>query len=281
MTDRRTDMAAEARDGAGPAAKGVSSRRYALFGLPAEEIDVRTPEASRLLSKPVGRYTTLDVSALIDRRENAPDAAARAVADVVGRLLPPDGGRPILAVGLGNRRITSDSIGPRTADRLLATRHLLRQLPDRFEGLRPVAVLQPGVLGTTGLESAETVCGLISSVPPCVCVLIDALASRSVGGLCRTIQISDTGVTPGSGVGNHRFEISAATVGVPCISVGVPTVVSVSAADFSEPGDGGELFVTPREIDALSELCSRAVAAGLNLAFQPGLSLDDLDSLLS
>ncbi|MDD6262259.1 MAG: GPR endopeptidase [Clostridiales bacterium] len=294
MFARRTDMAAEARDLHAEELSGVESSVRTVCGISAEEVRIASIDAARLLSKPVGRYTTLDISPLIRREEGALHRCARAVAETVKPLLPSGcENTPILVAGLGNRRITSDCIGPQSAEGVIATRHLLRNVPERFEGMRPVAVIEPGVLGSTGIESAETICGIISKVPVCACVLIDSLASHSHGGLCRSVQISDTGVTPGSGVGNHRFEISRKSIGVPCISVGVPTVVDAKTMLAGIAGSLGldetaaaelvreNFFVTPKEIDSLSRECSKAVSLGLNLAFQPSLGISDIELLLS
>ncbi|MBR4940661.1 MAG: GPR endopeptidase [Clostridia bacterium] len=295
MFHNRTDIAAEALSRQKTGIPGLSRQEYLLHGLRADEVTVSSPEAVRLLKKPAGTYTVLDISSLFDPAQNTLRACSAAIADIVGKLLPPDvKDKGILAVGLGNRDITSDSVGPLTADSIIATRHLRKNLSEEFSSLTSVAVTAPGVLGSTGLESAETVMSLARHISPALCVVIDALAASDHNGLCKSVQISDTGITPGSGVGNHRFEISPKTLGIPCIAVGVPTVVDsrtlasgliqkhgISEENFTFDAEEDSFFVTPKDIDSLSRKCAVAISAGLNLAFQPTLSYDDISGLLS
>lgn len=295
MFNFRTDMALESQRRHGSDLEGVTLTKNELNGVASEKVVISSRESAELLGKPEGIYVTLDVSSLSDPQKSNLENCAKAIAKTVSELLPPfDSDEPILAVGLGNRSITSDSFGPDCADRIIATRHLSAQAPKSFSSLRPVAVLSPGVLGSTGIESGETVSALVSALRPSVCVLIDALASFDHGGLCKSVQISNTGIAPGSGVANHRLEISRKTLGVPCISIGVPTVVEaktlVSAVAqkhgiredlFSFDLEENSFFLTPKDIDKLSLLCAGAVATGLNLAFQPNLTIEDIEALLS
>jgi len=272
----------------------VRCSKTRLFGLPVEETEIFSSEGEQALGKPRGIYTSLDISALFDPEQNAFEPCVRGLCHTVCRHLPREMNGPILFVGLGNRRLTADSLGPTVADGVIPTRHLLKNPAFRGCELREVAVIAPGVLGDTGLESAETVLFLAEKLSPSVCVLVDALAALDRGGLCKSIQVSNTGIAPGSGVGNHRFEINEKTVGVPCISVGVPTVVDaatlassvardhgVDENGFSFSGEEMGFFVTPKDIDSLSQTCARVLSAGLNLAFQPGLTLEDVEFLRS
>ena len=291
----KTDIASEARRHHGDELPGVTLGKIDFGGISGETVSVTNEESSRILEKPVGIYTTLDVSSLSDPAQNTFSLCANAVAETVAKLLPPPGrNTPILAVGLGNRKITSDALGPDTAEGIIATRHLSKELSESFGKLTPVAVFAPGVLGTTGIESGEAVLALVNRLRPGVCVLIDALASSDHRGLCRSIQISNTGISPGSGVANHRFEISEKTLGIPCISVGVPTVVEagtlvssvarkhgLTEEEFNFDADADSLYLTPKDIDRLSPLCARAISFGLNLAFQPNLTPSDIEALLS
>ena len=292
MLTIRTDLAAEARDlwreSAGETTRlpGVRARDEEAQGLPVARVEILDAEGERALGKPPGVYLTLDVAALWRREEGIFARVVRAMAELLGPLLPEG---PVLAAGLGNRAMTPDALGPRTLDHLLITRHLQEVLP----GFRPVAGLGAGVLGTTGLEVAEWVRGAAEHVKPAAVVLIDALAARGLDRLCSTVQLSDTGLIPGSGVGNHRMALNRETLGVPVLSVGVPTVVDAETvardllADSGAEeapllaGRGRRLFVTPDSIDAKIRELAKVVGYGLNLALQPDLEIEDLDALLA
>lgn len=288
----RTDLAMEARDlwreSAGETTRlpGVRARDEEAQGLPVARVEILDAEGERALGKPPGVYLTLDVAALWRREEGIFARVVRAMAELLGPLLPEG---PVLAAGLGNPAMTPDALGPRTLDHLLITRHLQEVLP----GFRPVAGLGAGVLGTTGLEVAEWVRGAAEHVKPAAVVLIDALAARGLDRLCSTVQLSDTGLIPGSGVGNHRMALNRETLGVPVLSVGVPTVVDAETvardllADSGAEeapllaGRGRRLFVTPDSIDAKIRELAKVVGYGLNLALQPDLEIEDLDALLA
>ena len=292
MLTIRTDLAAEARDlwreSAGETTRlpGVRARDEEAQGLPVARVEILDAEGERALGKPPGVYLTLDVAALWRREEGIFARVVRAMAELLGPLLPEG---PVLAAGLGNPAMTPDALGPRTLDHLLITRHLQEVLP----GFRPVAGLGAGVLGTTGLEVAEWVRGAAEHVKPAAVVLIDALAARGLDRLCSTVQLSDTGLIPGSGVGNHRMALNRETLGVPVLSVGVPTVVDAETvardllADSGAEeapllaGRGRRLFVPPDRIDAKIRELAKVVGYGLNLALQPDLEIEDLDALLA
>lgn len=295
MLTIRTDLAAEAhvlwKEGAGAttALKGVLARDGTVESFPVTRVEILDQEGERALGKPQGVYLTLDAGGFWKRGEGVFARVTRAVAQLLQPLLPEEG--PVLAAGLGNAAMTPDALGPRTLDHLLVTRHLGKVLPD----LRPVAGLGAGVLGTTGLEVAEWVRGVAEHVRPAAVIVIDALAARGLDRLCNTIQISDTGLIPGSGVGNHRMALNRETLGVPVLSVGVPTVVdadTVARDILAESGGGGgepsalhgqgrRLFVTPDSIDAKIRDLAKILGYGLNLALQPNLELEDLEALLS
>ena len=194
----------------------------------------------------------------------------------------------MLAAGLGNQAMTPDALGPRSLDHLLVTRHLGEALPQ----LRPVAGLGAGVLGTTGMEVAEWVRGAAEQVGPAAVIVVDALAARDLERLCATVQIADTGLVPGSGVGNHRMALNRETLGVPVISVGVPTVVDAEtiardllgeagAVPKALNGRGRRFFVTPESIDQKIRDLSKVLGYGINLALQESLALEDLEALLA
>ena len=279
----RTDLAMEAhacwKESAGETSelKGVIARDETLRGFPLTRVEIVDNEGAAALQKPQGTYLTLDVS-----RCQGPEGlqeAAGAVAELLEPLLPEE--VPTLVAGLGNPAMTPDALGPRCMDHLLITRHLKNVLPQ----LRETAALSGGVLGTTGLEAAEWVRGVAEHMKPAAVIVVDALAARSLDRLCQSVQLSDTGLVPGSGVGNHRMALNRETLGVPVISVGVPTVVSLETIihdltdDCGNPPQKG-FFLTPDAIDAKIKKLSKIIAYGINLALQPGLTVSDLDALL-
>lgn len=289
MNTRRTDLAVEARELAKERGyRGVESREETVEGYPCVTVEVTSDEGARALGKPRGIYHTLDLTALSRHEENALPRAAEAVKHLLAPLLSAGRGTA-LVVGLGNRAMTADAVGVLTAERILVTRHLLQMEPKRFSDLRSVAALETGVLGTTGVESGELVGALCERIRPDVVVAVDALCARRVERLCATVQISDSGITPGSGVGNHRFPLDRAHLGVPVVAVGVPTVVEgatlcadlLEAAGVAAPTElsGGTLFVTPRDIDSRVAEMARVLSLGIGLALQPSLSREELESL--
>ena len=291
MRQRRTDLALEAHElwrqnvGERP---GVTTREHDAFGYGVTVVEVSEPAAARALGKPMGTYITLDLRPYWAHAEDALERAATAVGAELRSLIP--GAKTALVVGLGNDAMTPDAIGPQVAEHVLVTRHLMRD--EAFASLTAVSVLVPGVLGRTGMEAAETIRGAVRTVRPDVLIAVDALASRSLERVCTTVQLSDTGIVPGSGVGNRRRALNRATLGIPVIAVGVPTVVDVhtlaldileeaGAADIDPAvlrGRGG-VMVTPRDIDAQIRELSRVVGYGVDLALQP-LSYAELCALM-
>lgn len=297
MAQRRTDLAVEAhqlwQEGAqgASALDGVRAEEGEREGFPVTTVTVSTPEAALALGKPEGVYVTLELDGLLRREEGAFARAAQAVAGALRPLLPRDGSA--LVIGLGNRAVTPDLIGPLTLDHLLVTRHLVEQVPEHFGDLRPVAAVSPGVLASTGMESSLVARALAEELRPACVVAVDALASRSLDRLCRTVQLSDTGVVPGSGVGNHRAALDREGLGAPVLTVGVPTVVDgatlaldlleqagapVPDRDALPQGDG--FFVTPREVDQRVADLSKVLGYGISLALNPSLTVEDLTMLL-
>lgn len=175
-----------------------------------------------------------------------------------------------MVVGLGNRAMTPDRIGPLCCEKILVTNHLVERAPEQFGSFRPVTALAPGVLGTTGVESAQVAGAVAAAVEPVCVIAVDALAATGVERLCATVQLSDTGISPGSGVGNHRQGLTRESLGVPVLALGVPTVAEAE----------GGMFVTPRDIDVRVAECAKVMAYAIDLALQPGLSLEDLEALI-
>lgn len=277
----RTDLAVEAhrvRAGAGRL-EGVEVRETDRSGFRVTTVEVRSPAASEELCKPIGIYHTVTLDPVLRREEAAFSSAVGMISALIGDLLPKNDRFSAFVVGLGNRAITPDAVGPHTMESVLATRHLRDQAGDLFSELRPVCVLSPGVLGTTGIEAARMVQAVAADLRPDVVIAVDALACSEPERLCRTIQITDTGITPGSGVGNDREALNRESLGVPVIAVGVPTVMDIRTVSDSDALEG--LFVTPRDIDTTVSDFSKLTGYAINLALQPELSISDLDLLLS
>ena len=298
MFAKRTDLALEARElwqeSAGKTTRlaGVKATKRKQEGYPVTRVDILDQRGERALGKPQGSYLTIDLTTFWQRKADFFERAVRAVGGQLKTLLPAEGAA--LVVGLGNRAMTPDAVGPLAADSVLVTRHLISAMPKHFSGFRPVSVCRTGVLGTTGVESAEAVRGLVEQVRPALVIAIDALASRRVGRVCTTVQLSDTGIIPGSGVGNHRSALNRETLGVPVVAIGVPTVVDSAtlAADLLEEsgltdideeklrGSQQNLMVTPRDIDAQVRDLAKVVGYGINWALQD-LEIEEINALLS
>lgn len=275
----RTDLASEVVQRPENASlAGLELNEERICGCRVTAVKINGGEASKILCKPIGNYLTLELDEYIRRRENSFSDAANALSQLMRRFAEIQNAQSFLVACLGNRAITPDAVGPEVSDSLIVTRHLRQSLPQEFAALSSVAVLRTGVLGTTGIESAQSLkalCGLVQ--PDCV-IAVDALASGELDRLCRNVQICDSGIAPGSGVGNDRAELNRESLGVPVIAVGVPTVIDAAAFCADESAAG--LFVTPRNIDELVRSVSKLVAYGLNLALHPGLSIADVDMLV-
>ena len=298
MFAKRTDLALEAREIWQESAEkttrlaGVKATKQRQEGYPVTRVDILDGRGEAALGKPQGSYLTIDLTTFWQRKADFFERAVRAVGSQLKTLLPPEG--PALVIGLGNDAMTPDAVGPLAVDSVLVTRHLIAAMPKHFSGFRPVAVQRTGVLGTTGVESAEAVRGLVAEVQPALVIAVDALASRRVGRVCATVQLSDTGIIPGSGVGNHRSALNRETLGVPVCAVGIPTVVDAAtlAADLMEEAGIADidedklragqqnLMVTPRDIDQQVRDLAKVVGYGINWALQD-LEIEEMNALLS
>ena len=282
---QRTDLAQEAyrlwqKDaGETTGLSGVRAEERVLHGQAVTLVEILDDEGSNTLCKPIGRYATLSLDNCLTKTPEAFRNTCLAAAELIRTLSGPGSDLPVLVVGLGNRSMTPDSIGPRTADRVLATRHLTAAdgIPSGL--FSPVAVLQPGVLGTSGLESAEAVRAVADALHPRLIIAVDALAAAEPERLCRTLQITDTGISPGSGVGNRRATLDRASLGIPVISVGIPTVIDAAAFCSGEIQSSG-LMVTPKDIDLLVDETVSVAAMGINLALHPNLSFEEAELLV-
>ncbi len=274
----RTDLAAEAfeRLSAGRTElRGAAARQEELFGLPLFAVSITGEEAAEKIGKPLGQYYTLSLASPLTRA--APDfgAAAAAVAALIRRCGVPEAGG-VLVAALGNPDITPDALGPLCASSVLVTRHLKAGGDPLWNDFASVSLLRTGVLGTVGVESAEQIRALCGTVSPALVIAVDALAGSEASRLCRSIQVCDSGISPGSGVCNDRQRIDRELLGVPVTAIGVPTVTDASPVG----GGPGGLFVTPRDIDSAVRACARIIAYGINLALHPSLTIGDIDALI-
>lgn len=300
MLSSRTDLAME-NLGPDSSFPGVEIHRWEESDIQLSEVVIRTEEAARQLDKPCGSYLTLECRLL---REHDPDARA-AMSTLLGeelaRLVSPGGDAPVLVVGLGNRSVTPDSLGPAVIDKTLVTRHVMDS-PFAAGHMKSVCAIAPGVLGITGIETVEMVESIARNIRPKAVICIDALAARDSERIGCTIQISNTGIQPGSGVGNHRKPLTRESLGVDVIAVGVPTVIYaatlardafalLSGDEKHEEALGsmerelletglGNLIVTPRDIDAIVRNCATLIAGGINRALQPELTETEIAQMM-
>lgn len=310
MYNFRTDLASERRD----IFKKANNLEDEIDGIEAEEIQenekikitkvkVTNQNGTEAIGKPIGNYITIDIKKLKvatnDDIQKASDVLSRELKKLIDEhSVAID---EVLVVGLGNEYVTPDSLGPKVIADIDVTRHILKYMPEVLDpNTRPVSAISPGVLGTTGIETLEILKGIVDNTKPKLLIIIDALASKSIERISSTIQLADTGITPGAGVGNTRKEISKETLGIPVIAIGIPTVVEAAtiAADsidlfieklqneaksndylnqikeedkYSQikealmPGDYN-FIVTPKEIDELIENMKDVVARGINMS---------------
>lgn len=299
MNNIRTDLALEAREVWKESAeetselRGVSARELVSNGFPVTRVTILDEEGERALRKKRGSYITVELSGISRRDAKTFPKAIETIAGELSHILP-EGRGCVLIVGLGNDGITPDAVGKSTVENIVVTRHLVDTLPELFGNLRPVSAVTPGVLGMTGVESGEIIRGVCDKVKPDFIIVIDALASMRLSRLCKTVQITDTGIVPGSGVGNARAAITRETMGVPVIAIGVPTVVDIATIIRSFADDSGveispeklsecseKLLVTPKDIDIHISDIGRILGYAINSVLQSDMSIEDMDSFLS
>ena len=303
MRQIRTDLAMESAGAMGSGElPGVHISEWETGGVTMTEVKIETEEGARLLDKPVGLYLTMESPGVRKRDIESRKAVSALLGEELARLLPQEGEDPVLVVGLGNRTVTPDSLGPLSVDHTLVTRHLYAERPELTgRGMSPVCAIAPGVLGITGIETSEMVRAAVQTVHPRAVIAIDSLAARAVSRVACTVQLTDAGIRPGSGVGNHRAALTGETLGVPVLAVGVPMVIYAAtiARDAFEMLSGGgetperekaldamtqellsgalgEMIVTPREVDDLVGDAAVMLADGINRALHPGLSERDI-----
>ena len=309
MYNFRTDLALERRDIYQKANKlnqidGVESTEEEINdNIKVSRVKITNSKGEEALGKPIGTYVTIDVKKLKMAGEEEIQKASEVLTDELKKIVEMhvNNQEDILIVGLGNIYVTPDALGPKVINEIDVTRHIIKYLPQYVdEGTRPVSAISPGVLGTTGIETVEILKGIVENIHPKLLIVIDALASRSIERISSTIQISDTGIVPGAGVGNTREEISENSLGIPVVSIGIPTVVELATLvsdgidifidRLQEKAESNEylnklqqndkyeevkealnvgdynMIVTPKEIDDLIENMKDIVARGINFA---------------
>lgn len=324
----RTDMADESRVvGAGPQARAADGGLGEGFTVEHDgdqdvsitRVHVNTPEAEQKDGKPIGSYITLDIPRIRERSRDLYEKSCRMLARELERLIHLDKKETVLVVGLGNWNVTADALGPKVAQYVLVTRHIYEYLPEEVNDTeRPVCAISPGVLGITGIETGHIIKGIVDNVKPGLVIAVDSLASRSMSRVNASIQIANTGISPGSGVGNKRAALTRETLGVPVIAIGVPTVVDAAtmASDvldlimdsmMEQAGQGsefykmisqidrdekyrmiiellepysGNLVVTPKDTDDIVEYLSKLVANGINMALHENIGPNDVDRFI-
>lgn len=324
MINIRTDLALEAKEIQEDKGKkdipGVTVDNDGNEDIKITRVKIEEEAGSEIMGKPVGNYITLEVPRLKEKDIDLMEDVSRALAKELISLVKLNDNSVILVVGLGNWNITPDALGPKVIEKIMVTRHMTEFLPKQIdEGVRSVCALSPGVLGITGIETSEIILGVVNRVKPDLVIAIDALASRKLERVNTTIQIADTGINPGSGVGNNRKELSEKSLGIPVIAIGVPTVVDAATMandtidlvidnlikearkerNFYEMLKNinreekmtlinevlsprmGDLMVTPKEIDDFIEDISDVIADGLNISLHPGIHMDDVHRFLN
>lgn len=304
MADIRTDLAMEARE-LHACASGISEQNERHNGFTVSRIRIETDNAAHTLGKAKGLYVTIDAPELYYGGAELTSAVTEATAKELGAMMAGLGGTALVA-GLGNRAVTPDALGPRTAERILVTRHIKQYMADAVpERIRSVCAVSPGVLGVTGIETMEMILGAAKSCAPELIIAVDSLASRRTERIGCTIQLSDAGLEPGAGVGNARSGLNRQSMGVPVIAIGVPLVVYAStisrdtveliADELGIAGGGervkdiaakaisektGELIVTPKDIDAIIDSMSAMLSNGINMALF-GADYAEVQSILA
>lgn len=318
----RTDLAVEAREmyiesSAATETEGVEAEEESTDGgILITRVRITDKDGEKKLGKNMGTYITIDMPSDLTDKQSVYEDACRVCAKELSSLIRLNRDDTVLVIGLGNWNITADALGPKTVKSVLVTRHLIEYMPEEIDSrLRPVCAVSPGVLGITGVETAEIVLGLTERVKPSLIIAIDALCSRRMERVNSTIQITDTGITPGAGIGNRRLALDQKTLNVPVIAIGVPTVVDAATitsdtielileelklnagegkplykilktvSDEDKYGlikevltaDYGNFVVTPKEVDTVVDEISGVIANGINIALHEGVTLADID----
>ena len=324
MINVRTDLAIEAKQAY------TEENKRELDGVKVEEeqdgevkvttVTIESDEAGKELGKPKGHYITIDFPEFTTYDGETMDDVSQVVGKTLKKLVDISDDKLVLVVGLGNWNVTPDALGPKVAEKIMITRHLKELMPDAIdESVRPVCAIAPGVLGITGIETGEIVKSLVQKIKPDLVVCVDALGSRKLERVNRTIQIGDTGISPGAGVGNHRMQINEESLGVKVLAIGVPTVVDAATIandtidlfldeliSKAESGKDfynmlktvdkneknalireilnpfvGDLMVTPKDVDSVIDSLSKIIANGINIAIQPNMDIEEINKFMN
>lgn len=321
MFNTRTDLALEAHE----LYRETESRQHApgvmvdtdrLDKVTVTRVHVQNEEGEKAIGKRKGTYVTLEIPEVVHKEQETFEKIILTLADEISRLVRLNEKDPVLVVGLGNWHITADALGPKVASSILVTRHMFELMPEEIEdGIRPVCAFAPGVLGLTGIETSEIIKGVVDRIKPSLIIAIDALAARKLNRISTTIQLTDTGITPGSGVGNPRQGLTLEEFGIPVIAIGVPTVVDAATMandtidqiiDYlmSQTGQDNQFYdilknidkdqkymlireaqgteiqnlvVTPKEVDEIIEDICEIIANAINISLHPSITIDDLN----
>lgn len=316
----RTDLAIETREmlenEENDNLDGVEVETKEEEDISITHVKILNEKGSKAMGKPIGNYITIESEKMKQNDVSCHEEIMHVAAKNIAKLAKIDDKSVVLVVGLGNWNITPDALGPKVISKVLVTRHLRGSLPEEIdESVRSVAAISPGVMGITGIETGEIIKGIVDRLKPNLVIAIDALAARKFSRINATIQMSDTGVSPGAGVGNKRMELSEKTLGVPVLAMGVPTVVDAATlvndtmdrmldemiaqtkkgSAFYEMLNGmdkeekyqliteilnpyaGNMFVTPKEVDAVVDRLANIIANSINIAIHPGITMEDIN----
>lgn len=302
MKNIRTDLAMEKTEDQVFIPKGIAVRNDVVDGdIKVTYVNVMTQEGSYSIGKPIGKYITVECENIFNMPKEKKDMFSKTVASELKKVIDNTDG-PILIVGLGNRDITPDALGPKSCEHIFVTRHIKEHVPDSIdERAANVCAIAPGVLGVTGLETIEVIKGIADKIKPSVIIAIDALASRKTNRIGCSVQISDSGIDPGSGIGNKRKALNRESLGTDVVAIGVPMVVYAHtiAADLIESAfsdiseeeieslsehimnaKGGELIVTPKEVDMIVDKVAEILGNSINLAVNGELSTHEIENYM-
>ena len=326
MINVRTDLVLEAREIYKENHKdegdidGIEVVEESEKNIKVTTVKVKNEEGAKKIGKPKGNYVTIDIPDFTAYDGETMDRVSEVVSEILGRLIKIDTKKTALIVGLGNWQVTPDALGPKVTEKIMVTRHLQTVMPEAIDdSVRPVCSIAPGVLGVTGIETVEIIKGVVEKIKPDLVICIDALAARRVQRVNTTIQIGDTGISPGAGVGNNRKQINEETLGVKVIAIGVPTVVdaititndtidlvidslisqSSSGTDFYKmlksldknekenlikevisTKNNTDMIVTPKDIDLVINSLSKIIANGINMAVQPNMNMEEINKFM-
>ncbi len=317
----RTDLAIET-------AQMLTESEKSIEGVEVENIEtgrddiflsrvkIENEKGEKAMGRPIGNYVTIESAAIKENDADAHEKIIELLSEALIKLLKLEKNSTILVVGLGNWNVTPDALGPKVISKILVTRHIRESLPEQIDSsVRDVSAVSPGVMGITGIETAEIIKGIAQRVKPDFIIAIDALAARRSSRINATIQLTDSGISPGSGLGAKRMTLNKQTMGIPVVAIGVPTVVDaatlvndtmdnlidalisriktgsefynmLSGLDKSEKYDliqeilnpyTGNMFVTPKEVDAVIERLANIISNSINIALHPGINRDDIN----